>query len=499
MHGLHQPFRRWHQLSGTQSKNPIWTPGGVLQFKMDDLPVVMMIANRPYACKIAGIELRFAGTLENKSLTNDLQLFFEDMTPSLINDVQLDGTAMGTPISSNNYLGGILDVNEYIACGLRFMSAKQIGAIFTKGSAPGVFNPEYIDHGVFLPLGNACQQEGHHTFPLTCLINEGLLTINCARQTFSNNTDPTQPPLSDPLCTLQPDDQKPINSLRVTASALVYPADEIVISPGYTLTRFKSTAQSGPDTISLNSFGTNSGFVGVQKRAGIMALLWASARLRGPAAGSGATGSITDYSNDYFGVRQTNDIQAIKNDLYTEMAGDTGGIEAVAGVFIPGFGEELRAPFFDTNAALDPWNNANPPPNFSGSPANFKANPMFYPIVPPVRHTKVTKLVEAQGNPSYNMTGVFTADHYTYLWGVYAWTPEKGQALIQRIKDSGVGMALYKSNDLAPVLKNSKKQDPQEINYSKRRYMPNKLLPVGMIDTPTVVTPAASAAAPAAK
>jgi hypothetical protein len=101
----------------------------------------MMIANRPYACKIAGIQLRFAGTLENKSLSTDIPVLFEDMTASLINNVQLDGTAMGTPISSNNYLGGILDVNEYICCGLRFMSSKQNGLTFAKGTGPGVFVP----------------------------------------------------------------------------------------------------------------------------------------------------------------------------------------------------------------------------------------------------------------------------------------------------------------------------------------------------------------------
>lgn len=481
MHGLHQPFRRWHQLSGTQSKNPLWTPGGVIQFKMDDLPVVMMIANRPYACKVAGYQVRFFGTLQNDSLVQDNVLLWEDWTPSLIDNVQLDGTAMGTPMSSNNYLGGILDTNEYIACGLRFMSQKQGKTTMPMATAGPIYTPIQIDHGVFLPLGNACQQEGHHTFPLTCLINEGLLTINCAKSAYFNN-------VINVNGDIQPDSQNPLNSVRVTCSAMVYPSDEIVIAPGYQMTRFKSTAQSGPDTISLNSFGTNSGFVGVQKRAGILALLWASARLRGPSKGSGAASSITDYSNDYFGVRQTNDIQAVKNDLFSESSGDMS--QSQNPFFDSGPGALGYPPFFDSDPAADPVNSTT---------VDYKANPMFFPIVPPTRNTKVSKLVEAQGNPSFNMTGVFTEDHYTYLWGVYAWTKEKGQALIQRIKDSGVGMALYKSNDLAPVLKNSKKQDPQEINYSKRRYMPNKLLPFSMIGTPTVVTAPPSAAAPAAK
>jgi hypothetical protein len=48
-------------------------------------------------------------------------------------------------------------------------------------------------------------------------------------------------------------------------------------------------------------------------------------------------------------------------------------------------------------------------------------------------------------------------------------------------------MALYKSNDLVPVLKTSKKQDPQEINYSKRAYMPNKLLPASIVASDAAV------------
>ena len=466
MHGLCQPFRRWHQLSGTQSKNPLWSKGGVIQFKLDDIPEVMMIANRPYACRVGGIQLRFYGNLVNNSLIQDDELFQEDFTPSLINNVQVDGIAMGTVISSNFALGGILDVNEYIASGLRFMSAKMPATVFPMASAGPILTPVPIDQSVFLPFGMGLQVEAHHTFPITCLINEGLLTINCGQNFYIDGA-------VDSLGDFGPDLSGGAtfpNAIRVTASALVYPADEIIIAPGYQLTRFKSTAQSGPDTISLNSFGANSGFVGVQRKAGIFALLWASNRLRGPAAGSGVTASITDYSNDYFGVRQTNDIQTIKADLYAEESGDN-PIETSQAATVSAF---TRAPFFDTHPA-------------NNSLAATMQNPNFFPIVPPVRGTKVTKLVEATGNPSYNMTGVFGADHYTYLWGCYAWTPEKGQALIDRVKKSGVGMALYKSNDLIPVLKTSKKQDPQEINYSKRAYMPNKLLPASIVASDATV------------
>ena len=465
MHGLCQPFRRWHQLSGTQSKNPLWSKGGVIQFKLDDIPEVMMIANRPYACRVGGIQLRFYGNLVNNSLSQDDTLVQEDFTPSFVNNVQVDGTAMGTVISSNFALGGILDTNEYIACGLRFMSAKMPATTFPEALAGPILYPIAVDQSVFLPFGMGLQVEAHHTFPITCLINEGLLTINCGQNFYLNGAIDINGDITPDLSggATQP------NAIRVTASALIYPADEIIIAPGYQLTRFKSTAQSGPDTISLNSFGANSGFVGVQRKAGIFALLWASNRLRGPAAGSGATNTITDYSNDYFGVRQTNDIQTIKSDLFAEESGDNPiELTSIAG------GRFSRPPFFDSN----------PPTNLLSSTMQ---NPNFFPIVPPVRGTKVSKLVEATGNPSYNMTGAFGADHYTYLWGCYAWTPEKGQALIDRVKKSGVGMALYKSNDLVPVLKTSKKQDPQEINYSKRAYMPNKLLPASIVASDAAV------------
>jgi hypothetical protein len=299
----------------------------------------------------------------------------------------------------------------------------------------------------------------------------------------------------------------------VTASAYMLWRDEIILPPGFQMTRFKSTAatstapNTSSDTVDLKSFGQNSTLTGVEQRAAIAALLWGSSDVTGDGKGAGPVNSINDMSALFAGIEQTNDINPIIQELRVELRKDA-PLMFQPSLIPPGIMQtmptERRYPLWCTEKAIA---------LVGGDNANLfvTPRPRFLPIFPPRRGCHISKMPIADGSPSFNLTGTFgpqtgndsatgidylsgTGDHYSYMWALYQWQLPQAAALIAALATDDIGRFLYPgsadANNLAPMLKLSKK-NPTPINLSKTDFIPQKLLPASMV--------AAMGASPAAK
>ena len=100
----------------------------------------------------------------------------------------------------------------------------------------------------------------------------------------------------------------------------------------------------------------------------------------------------------------------------------------------------------------------------------------------PVREFDASKLLEAVGNPSYDLTGTFTegASHYTYMEGVYPFTMYKLNDLVAVIQRSHLGLEMYGTDDLVLSTKVDNGTDllalaaaaPEKLTYLSRSVVP---------------------------
>jgi hypothetical protein len=202
----------------------------------------------------------------------------------------------------------------------------------------------------------------------------------------------------------------------------------------------------------------------VQSKCGIHSLLWASSHLIGNAAGCGEVDSITQFAADFLGLRQNNDPRAIVQEMFAELTDgqiiDTNGVSD--------FNNPLY-PIFDVQS-----------PNVTG--IDIMSSAEYFPIMYPVREFDASKLLDAVGNPSYDMTGTFTtgASHYTYMEGCYPFTMDKLNDLLAVIQRSHIGLEMYNTDDMILSTKLADGQDlvtiaataPEKLTYLPRIVVP---------------------------
>jgi len=457
---------QWFLLSGNQSKFQPFVKNGTLIIKQDNLPDIVAIGGKVYIPHLAAFKVHFQGTLNNSDTVAAHKIFQDDITPSLIKNVQCDGNEVGTPISSNHMVDGIIDANEFYQCGLRFMGRKQQTTIIPIGSSAP------LDHEVVFPIGNGLQHEPQNTIAPCCLYSKGQFVINLQDHFMIDNAVDT----TDVVNAIN----GALSTIKVSVSALLVYKDEVTLPPGYQMTRFKSTAAAGvsADTIMLTSFGSNHTLAEAEQVGGIFYLNWGSSILRRAARGAGLVSSLTDFSADSFGIPQTQELRAYTDEQRNEILGlapsrnlyyDPSGVSAVSNM--PR--DAVRA--FDSEIA--------------GNIADDDSQCIFFPVIKAQRNTMVTKTIRASGSPSFNLTGNFSGDHYSYMLAAYQFNQAKRLAMIEVIKSKGIGSALYKDNDLVEVSKPSKK-NAEDMNFSKAYFVPRKLLPRAFVTPPTATTAA---------
>jgi len=433
-------LRRLHQLHGTNGIAQVWSPGGQLNFKFDDIPQTMVALGRKHVNYVAGIRLNFEGTAVSTAGTT---LTRKLLTPMLIQSVQIQGTEIGSPVSSSHMLGGIIDTDSYIRKGCR-------NDLFTPTSFTlAAVTPKPFNYTVDIMLGNFSQKKGHQTCPLAIFLQPGEIMINLPQTLAGVDTA-----LADTSLTL-----------KVTAHAILIPSTEILIANPWQLTRHKAVVGASTDSIAINSFGNASTLTGVLSKAGIGALLWASDSLVGAAKGSGRVDSITQFAADFLGIRQNNDPRAIVQQMFAELSDGkllpyATTIEDHNNPMYPFFDDQVNGGAFQD---LDVMSSAE-----------------FFPIVMPTVDFDASKLLEAVGNPSYDLTGTFTgSSHYTYMEGCYPFSMDQLNSLLAIIQRSHLGQELYNTDDLVLSTKTADNSNPMALIGSPEKlvYLPRVVIP----------------------
>jgi hypothetical protein len=408
------------------------------------------------------------------------QIYREQMNRALINQIQVDGTTLGTIVSAAHTKGNMLDTLEFVANNGRMKSHVYNQLTISPNTT------QSLRHEIAIPFGFYGCKSANAMAPMTSVVRTGNIKIDA----------PTALP-GDFLSTVT-------ITGTITASVEVLWRDEIIVAPGFQMTRFKSTATAGAnsDTVVLNSFGANSTIVGVERTAAIAGLLWATSLLTGDGTGAGTAASITDMSGLFAGIEQTNDVYPIIKQLadeykitghasnynnqttYIHLTPGTAGGDAVIGASVSIHTKspvDVPYPLFDPlfNDGGSNWDTSS---DDGGDHTGMQKSARFVPIFPPRRNSHITKMPIADGNPSFQLSATFTnPDHYCYLFGIYRWSEDAFRAYMDRLKDDGIGMFMYGTNELVDVLKNSKKQPAQDINFSKAHFLPRKMLPEFMV------------------
>jgi len=110
-----------------------------------------MIAIVPTHAAWAAIQLRFYGNLVNQFLSFRTMNFFRKILPHHSSITFKSTEPQWEPSLVQFSPRGILDVNEYIASGLRFMSAKMPATVFPKASVGPILTP-FLLTSPFLPF-----------------------------------------------------------------------------------------------------------------------------------------------------------------------------------------------------------------------------------------------------------------------------------------------------------------------------------------------------------
>ena len=473
-------MRRFHQLTGPGNKKNTFAFGSSIQYYFTDIPIKTQISGKKYVSAVEGVKLTYQLLLTaNGTLGAPIVITRDDVQNMLVSQIQVDGSLFGTLVSAAHNKPGILDTIDYL-CNGGHMEAEVYPTITLN---PG--DTCTLKHEIFIPFGYyGCKSPGAMA-PMSTWIKPANLKIDSP-----SSLDPSYG----------------ISSVTgtVTASAYMLWRDEIILPPGFQMTRFKSTAatstapNTSSDTIDLKSFGQNSTLTGVEQRAAIAALLWGSSDVTGDGKGAGPVNSITDMSALFAGIEQTNDIGPIIAELTDEFNREAPlmfqpfSIPPVS-VNLP---TQRRYPLWCAEKApVIAGGEPNNPPN--GIPA---LRPRFLPIFPPRRGCHISKMPIADGSPSFQLTGTFgpqtgndpngnawlsgTGDHYSYMLALYQWQSPQAAALIAALANDDIGRFLYPgsadANNLNPVLKLNKK-NPTPINLSKTEFIPQKLLPASMI------------------
>lgn len=426
-------LKRLHQLHGDAGINQPFALSGQLNFKFSDLPLTTYALQRKHVNYVAALRFNYKGTLTSTAGTTIPR---KVLTPMLIQNVQVQGTEIGTPVSSSHVLGGYLDTDTYLRYGNRNGPSNQPGVTLAAAT------PQTFNHTVDVVLGNLGQAKGEQTCPLALFMQPGEVVVNNPASLAAVDAS-----LADVT----------ISNMTVTCHAVLLCSTEIVIANPWQLTRHKTSATSGADSIQINSFGANGTVTGVQGKCGIGALLWVGSGIVGSGAGAGAVSSLTQFAADFLGMRQNNDPRAQVQQLF----------EAISpGRVVNGdVNDNPLYPFF----------------NLNGSPFDLMASAEFFPLIIEEDGFEASKLLEAVGNPSYDLTGTFTgSSHYTLMLGCYPYTGDKLADLLAIIQRSHLGLEIHKTDDLILSTKLADAQNVVQVAASepdKLIYLPRSVIP----------------------
>jgi hypothetical protein len=429
------PLRRLHQLNGPSGLNPLFAVAQQYNFKFEDVPQTLTALGRKHVNYMAAVRLTFTGGAITSTAGTTIPR--KVLTPMLISSVQIQGTEIGTPVSSSHMLGGIIDTDSYIRNGNR-------NNLFNKpGLTLAAATPVPLVYSVDIMLGHFGQKKGIQTCPLALFMRPGEIIINTPTSLAGVHSS-----LADVT----------ISGCRVNAQAVLIPTTEIVIANPWQLTRHKANAGSGTDSVMLNSFGASSTLTGVQSKCGVGAILWAGNGLVGPVAGCGAVVDLTQFGADFLGLRQNNAPRDIVQQLFSELTD----------------GKVIDTNLTDYNNALYPFFDGLAPATGN---LNIAAAAEFFPVMFPVNDFEASKLLDAVGNPSYDLTGTFTpgGSHYSYVEGCYPFTMDKLNDLVAVIQRSHLGLEMFGTDDITLSTKLADGQDLVEVavsNPEKLTYLP---------------------------
>ena len=493
-------MRRMHQLTGPGNKKNTFGFGSSIQYYFTDIPIKSQICGKKYVSAVEGVKLTYNLLLTpGPAVTAPLVLSRDDINNILVSQIQVDGSLLGALVSAAHNKPGILDTVDYL-CNGGHMEAETYPNLTI---APGT--TAALTHEIFVPFCYKGCKSGGSMAPMSTWIKPANLKVD-------------SPSVLDPSYLGTGGTVTGV----VTASAYMLWRDEIILPPGFQMTRFKSTAatsvapNTSSDSIDLKSFGQNSTLTGVEQRAAIAALLWGSCDISGDGKGAGPVNSINDMSALFAGIEQTNDIGPVIAELITEFRREAPlmfqPFSLGPPLVVVNYPTERRYPLFCAEKALVPVGGDLP---LLGEvfAAPVMPRPRFLPIFPPRKGAHITKMPIADGSPSYQLTGTFgpqattppdingnaylsgTGDHYSYMWALYAWQTPQAQALIAALGADDIGRFMYPSaadaNNLQPMLKLHHK-NPTPINISKASFLPEKLLPASIIAAQTAAAPAAS-------
>ena len=459
-------MQRFHQLTGPNNKVVGFAPGATIQYYFTDLPIKSQICGKKYASRVKGVKLTFKLPVTNLSSSVPVIVSRDMMNNLCVNQIQVDGSLLGTLVSAAYTKAGMLDITDYIANG-GHMEAQAYDPIVIPPATgvPGV-GAMVITHEVFIPFGYYGCKSPMSMAPMTSFIRPANFKVDTPQGSLYANYG------------LAPGIAGEQTVATCIGSAYIEWCDEIVIAPGFQMTRFKSTATTSAsgasvaDTVDLKSFGSNGTLTGVEQRAAICALLWASSAVSGDGSGAGPAESLSDISALFAGIEQTNDLQPFLDELNSEFAREA---------------PFMRNPIYMGGATAPSQDNRRYP-FFTSDGQTIVAR--VFPIFPARKNTHITKLPIADGSPSYQITGMFGpangggSDHYSYMYALYQWAPQQVAALVDTLARDDIGRWLYPgsvdANTLVPLLKLNKK-NPTAPNFSKTAFLPSKMLPASMV------------------
>jgi hypothetical protein len=110
-------MQRFHQLTGPNNKVVSFSPGASVQYYFTDLPIKSQICGKKYASRVKGVKITFRMPVTNLSSTVPVIVSRDMMNNLCVNQIQVDGSLLGTLVSAAYTKAGMLDITDFVANG----------------------------------------------------------------------------------------------------------------------------------------------------------------------------------------------------------------------------------------------------------------------------------------------------------------------------------------------------------------------------------------------
>jgi hypothetical protein len=379
-----------------------------------------------------------------------------DIIRSLFQSVEVNSAWHGTPLSSQHVKGSFLQLIETVGNGMQ-RPYRQKPPICTPLVSPAT--PRRFRYNVYVPLSLLCGDKGHHTALPAALYKSAEFKMECANA----NTGPWR---SDT-----------ITDIKVDASALLLPEDEVRLGPAVQWIDYQQKVSG--EAIDINGLGTVSTCDNVQKGAGIAGAFWLSNRLGLP--GPGQVRDIVDVTIPWRGIVHTKHVDPLI--LQTENI--MGGPANLGGMFVNDDGDgSIEATGDVAGFPYDDYDNGVSELGANNDLAMLPANPAFLALAVPAADLELTKIQVIEGTQQIQLQhragtpAVDTGTHHILCCQVHSWSPAAFASAKQKLIEEGVCRAVLNTDDVDWAYKIKNKQDPTGMNSRKLRFLPMRLLPV---------------------